>query len=367
MCGKVTFTNLSRYSSLSEKTYRRQYQKQFDFAKFNAAVIEVAIPDDHRKIAVMDCSFIRKSGKKTFGLDQFYNGSHARVEKGLEISLVAVVDVETETGYALLAEQTFAQDCFPELTRLDYYLLHLETVRSDLPASVRYLAVDGYYAKTQFVSGVIEQNLNVISKLRCDANLRYLFTGTQKARGAKRKYDGKVELANPMRFEWVQEVQPGIDLYTAVVWHVSFNRRIRLAYLQDRRNSNKPGYAVLFSTDLNQPADDIYRFYKLRFQVEFIFRDAKQFTGLEDCQARDVKKLDFHFNACLSALNLAKLDAQRQHIGNEAFVFSMASIKRRALNDHLLDTFIAKLDLEPTLIKSHPNYQNLRDYGVIAA
>ncbi|MCC5638757.1 hypothetical protein LC593_23580 [Nostoc sp. CHAB 5844] len=99
-CGKINFANLSRYSALSEKTYRRQ----FHFALFNAEIIKAATPLYHPMIAVMDCSFIAKSGKKTFGLDQFYNGSHSRVERGLEVSLVGVVDVETEVGYALLAE-----------------------------------------------------------------------------------------------------------------------------------------------------------------------------------------------------------------------------------------------------------------------
>nr|MBH8575412.1 IS4 family transposase [Dendronalium phyllosphericum CENA369] len=92
-----------------------------------------------------------------------------------------------------------------------------------------------------------------------------------------------------------------------------------------------------------------------------------QFTGLSDCQARDVKKLDFHFNASFTALNLAKLDAHQQQSAQKPLIFSMASVKRRALNDHLLDTFISMLDLSPTVIKSHPNYQNLRAYGVIAA
>lgn len=49
---------------------------------------------------------------------------------------------------------------------------------------------------------------------------------------------------------------------------------------------------------------------------------------------RSVKKLDFRFNTSPSALNLAKLDAQRQHRDNAPFAFSMASAKRRALNDH---------------------------------
>jgi hypothetical protein len=34
--------------------------------------------------------------------------------------------------------------------------------------------------------------------------------------------------------------------------------------------------------------------YRLRFQIEFLYRDAKQFTGLNDCQARSPSKLNFH-------------------------------------------------------------------------
>jgi hypothetical protein len=94
---------------------------------------------------------------------------------------------------------------------------------------------------------------------------------------------------------------------------------------------------------------------------------SKQFTGLADCQARDLGKLDFHFNASLTALNLAKWDTVRQQNSEADLVFSMASYKRRAFNYHILERFIDKLDLEPTLIKSHPNYSNLYDYGAIAA
>jgi len=365
-CGKVNFTNLSRYSGLSERTYRRAFKQRVDFAALNAAVIKAAIAENHALIAVMDCSFIAKSGKQTFGIDRFYNGSHSRVERGLEVSLVAVVDVKTEVGYALLAEQTFDQASFPELTRLDYYLEHLEIARPHLPPQIQYLAVDEAYAKEPFITGVLALRLQVISKLRRDANLRFVFEGVQKARGARRKYDGKVDLTNLERFIWVSQVQPGVELYTQVVWHVSLKRQIRLAYLKDTRKPGKSSYVVLFSTDLTQSAEQIYRFYKLRFQIEFIFRDAKQFTGLSDCQARSVKKLDFHFNASFTALNLAKLDVHRQQSGNTPFVFSMASVKRRALNDHLLDTFISKLGLSPNAIKSHPNYQNLCSYGVIA-
>lgn len=368
VCGKVNFTNLSRYSELNEKTYRRHFGVEFKFTQLNVELVNLTAGAGQALLLVMDCSFIAKSGKATDGIDWYWNGCASRVEKGLEMSLVGVVDIETETAYALSAQQTLAQADLPrEITRMDQYLNHLETVRPHLPPQVRYLAVDGAYAKANFVSGAVGCQLDVISKLRCDANLRYLYTGEQKKRGRKRKYDGKVDFTDLSRFTWVAAVQPNVNLYTARVWHVSLQREIRVVYLIDRRSPQRVGRCLLFSTDVEQDAQQIYQFYKLRFQIEFIFRDAKQFIGLEDCQARDLVKLEFHFNASLTALNLAKVESSQPHPGQEPFTFSMASVKRRALNQHLLERFIASLDLEPSLIKSHPNYPTLCNYGIIAA
>ena len=225
MCGKVNFTNLSRYSALSERTYRRQYEQEVEFAALNRALIGRASRTGGALLAVMDCSFIAKSGKATFGLDAFWNGGASRVETGLEVSVVGVVDVETETGYALSVEQTYAQSSLPELSRMDQYSYHLDCVRSDLPKEVEYLAVDGAYAKENFVSGAVDLKLHVISKLRRDANLQFLYTGVQKPRGRPRKYAGKVDLADLSGFTFVKTVHPDVNLYTGVVFHVSLKRK----------------------------------------------------------------------------------------------------------------------------------------------
>lgn len=360
---------MSRYSCLSERTYRRQYQQAFEFAQFNHALVEQATQGDMEQIGVMDCSFIAKSGKTTFGLDRFWNGSTSRVETGLEVSVVGVVDVQTEQGYALSAQQTYAQSALPdEVSRIDQYLYHMECVQPHLPETVKYLAVDGAFAKESFVSGVMAlKTLHVISKLRCDANLRYLYTGEQQRRGRPRKYDGKVDLTDLRRLNWIASVQSNVDLYTAVVWHVSLKREIRIAYLIDRRHATNHRTCLLFSTDVEQDPMQIYQYYKLRFQIEFLFRDAKQFTGLEDCQARDARKLEFHFNTSLTALNLAKFEAWQRHSGKAPFVFSAASVKRRLFNQHLLERFILNLDLKPSEIKAHPNFSTLCYYGTITA
>ena len=40
-------------------------------------------------------------------------------------------------------------------------------------------------------------------------------------------------------------------------------------------------HVILFYSDLNLSFEKIIDYYKLRFQIEFNFRDAKQFWGLE--------------------------------------------------------------------------------------
>ncbi len=370
LCGKVNFTNLSRYSEIDERTYRRQYLRSYNFIQSNAQVIEQAISATARQMIAIDCSFVRKSGKATYGIEYFWNGSAGSAEKGLEISVVSIVDVDAKQGYTLSVQQTPPARPESETTRIDRYLEHLQATYPYLPKSAHYVVNDGFYSKIKWVDGVMALNLDVIGKLRCDADLRYVYTGEQKPRGRKRKYDGKVDLTDVSRMTSVGEIVPKLYLYTVIVWSLSLKRKVRLAYLIDTRKPNRTGRILLFSTDINIDAKDILSFYKSRFQIEFIFRDAKQFTGLADCQARDLTKLDFHFNACLLALNLAKFQAWQSHQSSHPespFVFSMASYKRLALNRHLLERFISLLDLEPTLIKSHPNFYKLCSYGVISA
>ena len=126
LCGKVNFVNLSRYSDRHEKTFRRQYEKPMNFSAFNGAFVALEIPVEHGILGVLDASFMPKSGKKTFGLDRFYHGSHGRVERGLELSLFAIIDTETENAYAFHGQQTYEKSLYPLLSRTDYYLIHLE-------------------------------------------------------------------------------------------------------------------------------------------------------------------------------------------------------------------------------------------------
>ncbi|MGE3540182.1 MAG: hypothetical protein AB7N91_22435 [Candidatus Tectimicrobiota bacterium] len=87
---------------------------------------------------------------------------------------------------------------------------------------------------------------------------------------------------------------------------------------------------------------------------------------MTDCQARSHAKLHFHCNASLSAVTFAKLEARQQH-GAAAGAFSMASLKRRAFNQHLLERISQHLAQGHSLEKSSPDYEALCNYGTITA
>ena len=152
MCGKVNFTNLSRYSEINERSYRRQFSRSHNFIKGNAEIIQKAILPTSRQIIATDCSFIKKSGKATYGIEYFYNGSAGKAEKGLEVSVVAVVDVDTKQGYALSVQQTPPAQA--EKTRIDWYLEQLAATKPYFPKSAQHVVSDGFYSKIKWVDSV---------------------------------------------------------------------------------------------------------------------------------------------------------------------------------------------------------------------
>jgi hypothetical protein len=165
--GRFNFANLSRYSSWHERTFRRGFARGFSWGEFNQRLLTIIIPVQHEVIAALDASFVKKSGKHTAGLGMYFNGCAGRVEKGLELSLLSLIDVTAQTGYALWAWQTIAsaqsrkssgksgksgKDKQPAKvqanakkteadSRLDECLRQVQKVRPLLPLKVRYLAV----------------------------------------------------------------------------------------------------------------------------------------------------------------------------------------------------------------------------------
>ncbi|MFT7606740.1 MAG: IS4 transposase [Saprospiraceae bacterium] len=105
------------------------------------------------------------------------------------------------------------------------------------------------------------------------------------------------------RFKLVHQDEE-VKVYQTICWSIGLKRKINLAYVEFlKAGESTERYALYFSTDLDLDGYLIYKYYKARFQIEFLFRDAKQFTGLTHCQSRDENKLYYHFNTSLSSVN----------------------------------------------------------------
>ena len=226
------------------------------------------------------------------------------------------------------------------------------------------MAVDGYFAKAKYVNGLVDLGLHVISKLRKDARLRKNYTGPQKARGRKKKFDiEKIEDHDFKDLLIVKIDQKTVELKSCIAHSVSLNRLIKVVSVH-KIEVEKTGKALLFSTDLEQGMLQIYEFYTSRYQIEFIFRDSKGFTGFEDCQSSNKSRLHYHFNASLIALNVAKIqDVELQKTKGVQHPFSMTNWARKYNVDIVINRFISMLGFDQTLIKLNPQYESFLGFA----
>lgn len=358
--GKANYSNLSRYCDYSEKTIRRWFNKGLDFLKINSSMLS-NIPDNHDKICAIDATFINKSGKKTQGLGMFWSGSAGEAKKGLEASIVSIVDVDSNTAYGLDAEQTID---VADKTRTELYADHIEKTFEEIRKhGIKYIVADSFYSKNTFVNRITKSNFHMIGKLRKDANLKWEYTGKQTGIGRNKLYDGKVVFNDLGRFTYEYTVDD-IEVYSAKVYSVTMKRFIKVVLLND---SAKDSYALLFSTDLLLSSENIVKYYKARFQIEFFIRDSKQHTGLMDCQSRNSKAINTHMNLAMAALNCLKMEDSFKKGSFKKSVISIASWKCIKFNKHYIKSILSKLEIGKDDNKYKELYDEFSNYGVIAA
>ena len=215
--------------------------------------------------------------------------------------------------------------------------------------------------------------MRLVTKLRCDANMRFRYAGERTGKqGRPKTYDGKVDWQDLSRFDKVDlssftpEVEPGIEVYTAELYHVTLKRWLRAVALVWHTADGQRRHAILATTDLDCAAADVLRIYQARFQLEFLFRDGKRHAGLTECQARNKEALDFHFNASLATVSAARAAAVAAHTGDDPFVFSLATQKQIAFNERFMAEISAKFGYDLSCWKNHSAYEELRTYGALA-
>lgn len=372
MGGRFNFLQMGREGEYHEQTYRNNFSKSFDFLGFNLHLVNTQCSKDI--IIGFDPSYISKSGKHTPGIGYYYSGCAGKNERGLEIGNLAAIDVNQNTAYHLEAIQSFnvskikAQQGY---SIVDHYAGVIVQKSRQLETISHILVVDGYFAKYKFVREICERtNLTMICRLRDDANLNYLYSGIKsQGRGRPKKYDGKVDIKNvdKRRIRMVSSNDERI-VYGAELYSVGLKRTIKVAFVEFLNHSGDIATTkIFFSTDLNMDSEDILKYYRARYQMEYLFRDSKQFTGLEHCQARSEEKLYFHFNTCLTAVSIGKAMLRNGAPNTESIALSISDVKTELRNRNMINRILSMYGFNHTLIKNNQIYRILLNFGKIAA
>jgi len=315
--GRVTTLGLSRWSEAggSCRTLQRWYQTPFNWAMLLWVVVRTHLLNPNGTYLLAgDDVVISKAGQHTHGVGRFYSSLAGRPIPSLSFLAVSLIDVAARRSYPLQVEQHLpvsktAQPLTPatvkrqpgrpkgsknhtkaapllsaELTLLERMLRAITTRIA--PLTVRHLVLDGYFGTAPTTFMVRRCELQLISKLHHNAALYFPYTGPKPRRGPTPRYGAKLNYAALPTQALRQTLIDGryrLDTYQMTLLHKDFPDPLNIVIVvKTNLHTHRRGHVVLFSTDLALSAAQIVDYYSLRFQIEFNFRDAKQYWGLED-------------------------------------------------------------------------------------
>lgn len=364
--GRLNFLQLARYSrgAFVESSYRNNFEEYFDFSTFNTALVLDYGSGNY--VLALDMTYISKSGQSTYGLGKYWSGCDSEAKWGLEAGILACIDVEHKTAFSIDAVQTPSKQ-EREALGISYFSHCIDILRwneANLSKLSPYLVLDAYFTKKSFILPLLEKTgFQMIGRLRKDANLRYLYQGKPTGKkGRPQKYAGKVDWQNLEAHYWTIVEEDDISLLQEAILYAPFlKRNIKVVLQTDKKTKKKTLY---FSTDTQLAGNKIKHYYSLRFQEEFLIRDAKQFTGLNHCQARSQNKIEFHWNMSLAAVNIAKATQYINIEKEKRKTFSMSDVKIKANNEYFLDFIFHQLSLNPKLIKNKQIRNQITNFGL---
>jgi putative transposase len=324
MTGRVTMLGLSRWTEKggSYRTVQRFFYTLIPWAQvFWAFFCEHLLDGQDTYLLAGDECVVTKAGEKTHGLDYFFSSLMKKVVPGLSFFTLALISTKQRRSYPVCVEQMIRTKeekavsqakkqakqvgpkrkpgrpkgsrnknkvevvLNPELQSIQKMLQSLlNTIQSTI--HLTYLVLDGHFGNHPAFQMVRQCQLHLISKLRYDAALCFPYAGPSPRRGPRPRLGAQVDVRK-IQDDYLKEikVEDGFETctYQMQLLHQDFREPLNIVILL-RTNLETKAWAnvILFSSDLDLSYDKLIDYYSLRFQIEFNFRDAKQFWGLED-------------------------------------------------------------------------------------
>lgn len=323
LSGRVTMLGIARWTGAggSYRTMGRFFSTVIPWATLFWLFFRKHLwRDQNVYLLAGDEVVVSKSGKQTYGVDRFFSSLTSKPINGLSFFVLSLVSVEGRQSFPIGIEQVIKSNAeinstLPikkvkpkdkrgrgrpkgsknknktEVILTSELLLIKKMVNSlfELIANfipLTYLVVDGHFGNNNALQMARQVNLHIISKLRHDSALYIPYENPDLNKRSQRKYGDKLDYRNlPDEYLCKSDIEDEIqtDIYQATLLHKEFAQSLNVVILvKTNLKTHARSHIILFSSDLDLTSDKIIDYYKLRFQIEFNFRDAKQFWGLED-------------------------------------------------------------------------------------
>ncbi len=403
MTGRITMLSLSRWTEDggSYRTIQRWYHRPLDWLQMRWIFFMSQLwKADHEYILAGDEVVLGKAGKETYGLGRFFSSLQNRVIPSIAFFVFSLVDVQERQSYPLQVAQIVrtggelgqqkkeklpkaekrpkgrpkgSRNKKSEKPTLSSELLRIQTILQaflnvligSLP--VQYLVMDGHFGNYPSAWMVLQSGLQFISKLRWDAALYEPFTGPYRGRGPHPKYGDRVNVCNmKKKFLKSDKTEEGVrtQIYQATLLNKEFAFPLQVVViLKTDLRTQAQAHVILFSTDLELAYEKMIDYYSLRFQIEFNFRDAKQYWGLDDFMNIEQTAVTNAANLSFFMVNFSSILLQRFREVNPEF--SILDLKSHYRGCKYVSETIKLLPQKPDGILLAEIFQQIARLGMV--
>jgi putative transposase len=351
MTGRVTMRGISRWTGDggSYRTVQRFFATVIPWATLFWLFFRTHLFDPADVYLLGgDETVVTKAGKHTHGLDRFFAGLYGKPVPGLAFFTLALISTKQRRSFPIQVEQVVrtpeehaatrakataktaaapapkrkpgrpkgsttkaktAVDLTPELSRIQTMIRQvIKRIGPLFPLT--YLVLDGHFGNNPALQMALQCHLQLISKLRADSAVYLPYDGPYAGRGPHRIYGDKINpRAIPERFLRQTTVADGIEtrIYQIEARHTTCAQPLNVVVIvKTNLKTQAQAHVLLFSSDLALSFDKVIDYYCLRFQLEFNFRDAKQYWGLEDFMNTSSTAVTNAANLALFMVNLVE-------------------------------------------------------------
>jgi putative transposase len=351
MTGRVTMLGISRWTGDggSYRTVQRFFATVIPWATLFWLFFRTHLfQADDLYLLGGDETVVTKAGKHTHGLDRFFASLYGKSVPGLAFFTLSLISTKQRRAFPMALEQVVrtteekaalrattaapatakraskrkpgrpkgstttaktSVDLTPELSRIQPLIRTLlARIGSLIPLT--YLVLDGHFGNNATLQMVLQCNLHLISKLRSDSALYLPYDGPYAGRGPRRIYGDRIEpRAIPERYLRQTTVADAVEtrLYQLQARHKTFAQPLNIVVIvKTNLKTQAQAHVILFSSNLTLPFEQLLDCYCLGFQLEFNFRDAKQYWGLEDFMNTSPTAVENAANLALFMVNLVE-------------------------------------------------------------